>query len=62
MKGIMEPRRTGPYGHLENALRLDLPCSPCLKSHCTYEKLNECLKAISPDMVFDRVCRQLNPA
>ena len=36
--GPTEPRRTGPYGHLENVLRIDLPCSPCLKSHCTYEK------------------------
>ena len=31
MKGILELRRTGPHGHLENVLRLDLPCSPCLK-------------------------------
>jgi hypothetical protein len=30
--GPTEPRRTGPYGQLENVLRLDLPCSPCLKS------------------------------
>ena len=60
--GPTEPRRTGPYGHLENALRLDLPCSPCLKSHCTYEKPNECLKAISPATVFERVCRQFVPA
>ena len=60
--GPTEPRRTGPYGHLENVLRLDLPCSPCLKSHCTYEKPEECLKAISPAMVFERACRQLSPA
>jgi lipopolysaccharide heptosyltransferase II len=57
--GPTEPRRTGPYGHLENVLRLDLPCSPCLKSHCTYEKPDECLKAISPTMVFERVQKQL---
>ncbi|MGB8370600.1 MAG: sigma-70 family RNA polymerase sigma factor [Limisphaerales bacterium] len=55
MKGIMEPRRTGLYGHSENALRLDLPCSPCLKSHCTYEMPDECLKAISPATVFEHV-------
>ena len=42
--GPTEPRRTGPYGHLESVLRLNLPCSPCLKSHCVYEKPNECLK------------------
>jgi ADP-heptose:LPS heptosyltransferase len=57
--GPTEPRRTGPYGHLENVLRLDLPCSPCLKSHCVYEKPDECLKAISPAMVFERVQKQL---
>jgi lipopolysaccharide heptosyltransferase II len=57
--GPTEPRRTGPYGHLENVLRIDLPCSPCLKSHCTYEKPNECLKAISPAMVFERARMKL---
>ena len=60
--GPTEPRRTGPYGHLESVLRIDLPCSPCLKSQCTYEKPEECLKAISPEMVFERACRQLSPA
>ena len=52
--GPTEPRRTGPYGHLDSVLRLDLPCSPCLKSRCTSEKPDECLKAISPEMVFER--------
>ena len=36
--GPTEPRRTGPYGQLENVLRIDLPCSPCMKSHCHFEK------------------------
>jgi len=57
--GPTEPRRTGPYGQIENVLRIDLPCSPCLKGHCTYEKPNECLNAISPAMVFERVRKQL---
>ena len=57
--GPTEPRRTGPYGQLENVLRIDLPCSPCLKSYCVYEKPNECLKAISPEMVFERVRKKL---
>jgi len=56
--GPTEPSRTGPYGRLENVLRIELPCSPCLKSYCTYEKPNECLKAISPAMVFERVQKQ----
>ncbi len=60
--GPTEPRRTGPYGRLEDVLRIDLPCSPCLKSRCHYEKPNECLKAISPVTVFEWVQRKLQPA
>jgi lipopolysaccharide heptosyltransferase II len=53
--GPTEPRRTGPYGQLENVLRLDLPCSPCMKSDCAYEKTDECLRALSPATVLARV-------
>jgi heptosyltransferase I len=60
--GPTEPRRTGPYGQLENVLRIDLPCSPCMKSRCHYKKRNECLKAISPAMVFERVKKQFKRA
>jgi lipopolysaccharide heptosyltransferase II len=59
--GPTEPRRTGPYGQLENVLRIELPCSPCLKSYCAYEKPNECLNAISPAMVFERMCKLFAP-
>lgn len=52
--GPTEPRRTGPYGQLANVLRVELPCSPCLKQRCAYVKPLECLQAISPEMVFDR--------
>jgi ADP-heptose:LPS heptosyltransferase len=58
--GPTEPRRTGPYGQLENVLHIELPCSPCFKDHCTYEKPNECLNAISPAMVFERVRKQFS--
>jgi ADP-heptose:LPS heptosyltransferase len=57
--GPTEPRRTGPYGELENVLRINLPCSPCLKSNCAYEKPNECLKALSPAAVFARAEKML---
>lgn len=54
--GPTEPRRTGPYGQLQNVVRLDhLPCSPCLKSRCRYEKPEECLRAISPAAVLARI-------
>ena len=58
--GPTEPRRTGPYGRLENVLRIELPCSPCLKSFCTWKNPNECLAAISPEAVFERVQKQFN--
>ncbi len=50
--GPTEPRRTGPYGQLNHVLQLDLPCSPCLKSRCRYERKYECLKALSPEPVI----------
>jgi len=51
--GPTDLRRTGPYGQLENVLRIELPCSPCLKSHCTWKNPNECLTALSPRAVFE---------
>jgi lipopolysaccharide heptosyltransferase II len=59
--GPTEPRRTGPYGQLENVLRIDLPCSPCLKPTCHFEKPEECLRALSPSLVFERVQQFLLP-
>jgi lipopolysaccharide heptosyltransferase II len=55
--GPTEPRRTGPYGQLQNVVRIDLPCAPCLKSHCTYSKPMECLKGINPGQMFERVMK-----
>jgi heptosyltransferase I len=57
--GPTEPRRTGPYGQLQNVLRLGLPCSPCLKSFCTWKNPDECLNAISPAAVFERAGKLL---
>jgi lipopolysaccharide heptosyltransferase II len=57
--GPTEPRRTGPYGQLDSVLRIDLPCSPCFKTYCTYKKPNECLNAIPPATVFKRAQQQL---
>jgi len=53
--GPTAPERTGPYGQLQNVLRLDLPCAPCLKSDCHYEKPLECLRGLSPALVSQRV-------
>ena len=59
--GPTERRRTGPYGQLENVLRLDLPCSPCLKPDCHFEKPEECLRALPPALVFERAQKLLSP-
>jgi len=53
--GPTEPRRTGPYGHLQDVLRVELPCSPCLSPHCTFTQPQECLRAISPTAVLAKV-------
>ena len=60
--GPTEPRRTGPYGQLQNVLQLDLPCVPCLKSRCRYFKPLECLRALPPATVFSAVDRLLSRA
>lgn len=57
--GPTEPRRTGPYGRLEQVIRHPLPCAPCMKPHCAWTPTLECLTAISPTMVFERVRREL---
>ena len=57
--GPTDPRNTGPYGQLENVLRVDLPCSPCLKSYCRWKNPMECLTAISPEMVFEFAQKKL---
>jgi len=57
--GPTEPRRTGPYGQPGDALRMELPCSPCLKHQCHWVRPNECLKTISPQMVFARVLKYM---
>jgi lipopolysaccharide heptosyltransferase II len=53
--GPTEPRRTGPYGHLEQVLQLELPCVPCLKPYCTFHKPLECLRGLAPAEVWSAV-------
>ncbi|HEX5398075.1 MAG TPA: glycosyltransferase family 9 protein, partial [Verrucomicrobiae bacterium] len=55
--GPTDPHRTGPYGHLKNVLQIELPCSPCFKSRCVWKNPNECLTAVSPDMVVERALK-----
>jgi heptosyltransferase-1 len=59
--GPTEPRRTGPYGQVERALRMtELPCVPCMKEHCAFAKPMECLRALTPARVYHEVARRLS--
>ena len=59
--GPTEPRRTGPYGQLQDVLQLNAPpCIPCLKPYCTWSKPMECLHAIPPEAVLARVEKRLS--
>ena len=49
--GPTRPDRTGPYGSKEaTIINAPVPCTGCLKKHCGKWI---CMKAITPDMVFD---------
>ena len=56
--GPTEPRRTGPYGQLENVLQARLDCVPCMRAVCRYREQLACMRAIAPETVAARV-RQL---
>jgi heptosyltransferase I len=60
MFGPTNPNRTGPYGQIGRTLRIPLPCSPCLKAVCTYEKPMECLRAITPQSVEREIQHRLH--
>ena len=57
--GPTEPRRTGPYGQVEQTLQISLPCIPCLSSRCTYSKPIECLRALPSRAVIQAVQKRL---
>ena len=57
--GPIEPRRTGPYRQLDSVVKTQLPCVPCMKPYCTYSKPLECMRALSPELIFSRAQHQL---
>jgi lipopolysaccharide heptosyltransferase II len=59
--GPTEPRRTGPYRHLDQVLQLELPCSPCFRGHCRRRVEMECLRSLSPSEVLKAVQARLSP-
>jgi len=57
--GPTEPRRTGPYGQLDQVVQLDLPCIPCLKSRCVLPEPFQCLRTLPPAVVFEALQKRL---
>jgi heptosyltransferase-1 len=53
--GPTEPRRTGPYGQVEQSLQIQLPCVPCLKASCSWAQPLECLRAIPPSLIVQKI-------
>lgn len=47
--GATAPWRTGPWGQQHRVVRVELPCSPCLKKYCPAER--ECMREICVAMV-----------
>jgi ADP-heptose:LPS heptosyltransferase len=58
--GPTEPRRTGPYGQLHNAIQGNLPCIPCMSPVCTYREPLKCLHMIPPAQVLASARRHLS--
>jgi len=54
--GSTAPWRTGPYGKRHQVVRLDLPCSPCLKRECDHRR---CMNDLAPELVISAVKRLL---
>lgn len=58
--GPTEPRRTGPYRRLDAVMQHPLPCVPCMKARCRWPRPLECLTALTPARVFERVRQVLS--
>ncbi|MFH1214944.1 MAG: glycosyltransferase family 9 protein [Pseudomonadota bacterium] len=55
--GSTAPWRTGPYGKNHQVVRLELPCSPCLKKECDHRS---CMMQLPAEAVIDAAGRILS--
>ena len=53
--GPTSPDRTGPYGQRRNVLQADLPCVPCMRPRCKNPNHMECMHALSPAAVLQKL-------
>jgi lipopolysaccharide heptosyltransferase I len=58
--GPTAPQRTGPYGQLQNVLRRDLPCVPCMKSRCHWQEPFACLRGLEVERVVAAAMKKLS--
>ena len=59
LMGPTYPRRTGPYGQMENLLVADRDCRECMKRACPLG--HDCLAVIKPEQVEEKL-KALVPA
>ncbi|HUI07859.1 MAG TPA: glycosyltransferase family 9 protein [Verrucomicrobiae bacterium] len=50
--GPTDAALTGPYGKQHVVLRAGIPCSPCLKGHCTHTPRMECMTLVTVEQVL----------
>jgi lipopolysaccharide heptosyltransferase I len=53
--GPTDPALTGPYGKQHVVLRSGIPCSPCMKDHCTHTPRMECMQKVTVEQVLAAV-------
>lgn len=54
--GPTSEKRTGPYGNLEDVVRLDIECAPCFKRHCSHLS---CMKDLEEGLVIDKAEKEV---
>lgn len=54
--GPTSEKRTGPYGNLEDVVRLDIECAPCFKRHCSHLK---CMNDLDEGLVIDKAEKEV---
>ena len=58
--GPTDARRTGPYGQLASVLRQPLSCAPCMTDSCSRPQPLECLRSLSPMLVWAEARQRLH--
>jgi len=57
--GPTDPKIYGPLGSQHRVVRLELPCSPCMKGFCRIHS-HDCMKLLEVGRVFETACQMLS--